>query len=52
VKAAIDEHGLKTNGGAVLDNPFSGVRISGLGHDTTERQEFIADELRVLAKER
>jgi integrase len=49
-KAVVDEHGLKEAGGLrPLENPFSGVRILSLGHDSEKREEFTLDELRRLS---
>ncbi len=41
--AANQEHALS------IPNPFSGIRIGGLGSDTHKREEFILEELRALA---
>jgi integrase len=45
-KAVVDEHNLKdVDGSRPLENPFSGIRILSLGHDSTKREEFTSDEL-------
>jgi integrase len=41
-KSAVDEFGLG------IGNPFSGVRIMALGHDSLKRDEFTLDELKIL----
>jgi integrase len=49
-KAVVDEHGLKeAGGGRPLENPFSGVRILSLGHDSEKREEFTLEELKTVA---
>jgi integrase len=50
VKTVVDEHALKQSDGLrPLENPFAGVRILALGHDSEKREEFTVEELRIVA---